>query len=144
MKKQGVIGFLYNESRDSVALIRKQRPEWQAGLLNGIGGKVEKNEAVYFTMIREFSEEAGVVIKDWELFCTIISPEYELYCYRSFGDLKKVKCMTDEIVELHYLSAIHRLETIPNLKWLVPLGANRDNITVSAKGSLTLPESIKK
>ncbi len=125
MKQQGVIGFLYNIAGDSVALIRKNKPEWQKGLLNGIGGTVEPNEAVYYTMRREFFEEAGVVVKDWELYCTVIFPQYELYCYRSFGDLSKVKTMTDETVELHHLSAIHRLETIPNLRWLVPLGADR-------------------
>jgi 8-oxo-dGTP diphosphatase len=127
MKKQGVIGFLYNLTGDSVALIKKNKPEWQKGLLNGIGGQVEEDESPKAAMIREFHEEAGLKIWDWQCFCVVKFPDYELYCYRSFGDLSKVKTMTAEVIELHHLSAIHRLETIPNLKWIVPLGADKDS-----------------
>ena len=36
-----VVGFAFTEDRRSVILIRKNRPEWQAGRLNGVGGHIE-------------------------------------------------------------------------------------------------------
>src|SRR5690349_13991679 len=38
------LGFLF-DGTGRVVLIRKRRPAWQAGLLNGVGGKVEPGEA---------------------------------------------------------------------------------------------------
>lgn len=35
-------GFMMNRSLGLVALVRKQKPLWQAGLLNGIGGSLER------------------------------------------------------------------------------------------------------
>ena len=32
-------GFLFSQDRTRVVLIRKRRPAWQAGKLNGVGGK---------------------------------------------------------------------------------------------------------
>jgi len=37
-----VCGFLIHKPLMLVALVRKQKPAWQAGLLNGIGGKIER------------------------------------------------------------------------------------------------------
>lgn len=65
-----VVGFLVNPRADTVVLVRKNRPEWQAGLLNGVGGKVEEADrdpgftydAIQNAMSREFGEEAGVYV----------------------------------------------------------------------------------
>jgi 8-oxo-dGTP diphosphatase len=45
----------------------KNRPEYQAGLHNGLGGKVEVDEKPKHAMAREFEEETGVHIlpKHW-------------------------------------------------------------------------------
>lgn len=42
--KKYVLGFMFStEDRgQKVALIKKLKPKWQAGLLNGIGGKIEQ------------------------------------------------------------------------------------------------------
>ena len=53
-----VLGFAFTKDLKQVALIRKKRPEWQAGKLNGIGGKVNINEVPLLAMVREFQEEA--------------------------------------------------------------------------------------
>jgi hypothetical protein len=37
-----VCGFMFANDFTEVALIRKNKPEWQRGKLNGIGGKVEQ------------------------------------------------------------------------------------------------------
>lgn len=65
--KAYVCGFLICRTSQTnwVALIRKARPSWQAGRLNGIGGSIEPGETALSAMRREFEEEAGVVIEDW-------------------------------------------------------------------------------
>lgn len=48
----------------SVALIRKAKPEWQAGKLNGVGGKIEDfDPSPVHAMTREFMEETGVFLE---------------------------------------------------------------------------------
>ena len=37
-----VAGFMFSEDRRLVALIRKSKPEWQKGKLNGIGEKAQQ------------------------------------------------------------------------------------------------------
>jgi 8-oxo-dGTP diphosphatase len=36
-----VLGFMFSSDHSEVALIRKRKPEWQRGKLNGIGGKCD-------------------------------------------------------------------------------------------------------
>ena len=36
-----VVGFMLETLSDRVIVIRKQKPLWQSGLLNGVGGKIE-------------------------------------------------------------------------------------------------------
>jgi len=40
-----VAGFLLSEDRGQVALVEKIKPEWQRGLLNGMGGEIEPSDA---------------------------------------------------------------------------------------------------
>lgn len=54
-----VVGFFFDTERRRVWLVRKQRPEWQKGRLNGIGGKIEPGETALDAIVREFAEETG-------------------------------------------------------------------------------------
>ena len=63
-----VLGFVFNESLDKIALIRKNRPAWQKGLLNGIGGKIEADELTLDAMTREFEEETSCSIDNYKWF----------------------------------------------------------------------------
>ena len=38
------LGFVFDRDLQHVLLIQKQRPAWQAGKFNGIGGKLEAGE----------------------------------------------------------------------------------------------------
>jgi 8-oxo-dGTP diphosphatase len=66
-----VVGFLFGHDKTMVALIKKSRPEWQKGMLNGIGGKIENSENALTAMRREFKEEAGADVSDWKLLHSI-------------------------------------------------------------------------
>lgn len=56
-----VLGFAFDDL-GRVALIRKNKPDWQRGRWNGIGGKVEQ-EACFDAMEREVREETGVTVE---------------------------------------------------------------------------------
>lgn len=62
MIKDYVVGYCFSPLQLAVALIKKNKPEWQQGKLNGVGGKVEPLESPQHAMAREFYEEAGVLI----------------------------------------------------------------------------------
>ena len=66
--KRYVVGFLFRNNGTEVALVRKLKPEWQRGRLNGIGGKIEPNEDSRAAMMREFAEETGANVDDWRAF----------------------------------------------------------------------------
>jgi 8-oxo-dGTP diphosphatase len=40
--KKYTLGFIFDQARDHVLLIKKMRPAWQRDRFNGIGGKVGK------------------------------------------------------------------------------------------------------
>ena len=42
--KKYVAGFMFSSDKSEVLLVEKMSPEWQRGLLNGIGGKIEGGE----------------------------------------------------------------------------------------------------
>src|SRR4051812_3192633 len=69
MSNQYVCGFAF-DLLGRLVLIRKKRPEWQAGRLNGVGGHQEPGETPEVAMAREFYEETGVGCRaeNWRLF----------------------------------------------------------------------------
>jgi len=121
--QRAVCGFFFDPAKTTVALIRKNRPDWQAGLLNGVGGKVEEGEFALDAMIREFEEETGVRHEDWESFCVLEDKinGYEVHYFRAFGDVTKCTTTTDEEIEFIMPGAVPASNVIPNLTWLIPM-----------------------
>jgi 8-oxo-dGTP diphosphatase len=122
MQRPYVAGFLIDET-GRVALVRKARPQWQAGKLNAIGGKVEPGESAPAAMRREFHEETGVEIDDWEHFATVSFEKGVVDFFRSFvpaGVLDQVRTVTDEPIEVHPSMPVPK-DALPNLAWLLPL-----------------------
>lgn len=122
--KQQVLGFLMSRDRRRVALIKKKRPEWMAGKLNGIGGTVEDGESAAEAMSREFREETGVTIPPygWEPVGVMLMDSVEVQIYRAFDDLVEwVSTTTDEQVVTAYLGYPTRIagEGVHNLGCLL-------------------------
>jgi 8-oxo-dGTP diphosphatase len=111
----------------NVVLIQKTRPEWQAGKLNGIGGKIEDGETGIEAMIREFQEETGVIQKQWRQFIRIADADetnYELLGYYCYVETQVTDCLlslTDEQVAIYPIADIADLPVIKNLEWLIPI-----------------------
>lgn len=132
-------GFLFTPSKEEVALVLKTKgPPALHGKLNGIGGKLELNETPYQAMVREFEEEAGLKVLDWNLFCTLkgndLRGEFKIYFYKSFqGGI--VKTMEEEKVGW-YPSDIYmrkNAKIVTNLRFLLPLALNKDNCFAAIK-----------
>ena len=70
----------------SVLLERKQRPVWQAGKLNGVGGKAEPGERALDAMRRECKEETTLDINDWTEYGEIIGPDFNIRLYYAVLD----------------------------------------------------------
>jgi 8-oxo-dGTP diphosphatase len=75
--KRYVVGFAFAEDLRTVLLIRKNRPSWQTGRWNGVGGKVEPGEDYLSAMVREFREETGLDVPPdkWKHIVTYHGPE---------------------------------------------------------------------
>lgn len=120
--KRYVVGFMFDDEMRNVCMIRKNRPDWQAGLLNGVGGRIELFESSIEAMKREFREETGVctIAESWEHVCTLRFPyaEIEFFAAKSTYFFSRAETKTDEeIVKvplIHFCSYNH-VENIPHL-----------------------------
>lgn len=123
-----VAGFLFDDT-ENVLLIRKARPDWQRGLLNGIGGHIESGEQPIDAMRREFIEETGIETHiDWMEFCRLSElsddPEFRVHFFcgyrRNDQRLILYSTETDEPIETHVARHLPQ-DVIQNLNWLIPM-----------------------
>jgi len=123
LPKVYVCGFLFDSRFDFVALVKKAKPEWQRGMLNGIGGLVEPmdrdaNEA----MEREFHEETQLVFTKWVPFLILHVPEIEVQFFTGHADRRYTLVGSEEEpVGWYQTNATYRPNTLPNLQWLIPM-----------------------
>ena len=134
-----VAGFLFDEDRNHVALILKDRgPAVLVGKWDAIGGKRIDNhdlglpdESSAAAMWREFAEEAGVYIENWEPFLILKArgpnPEWQVDFFHAFSTekLAQVKTMEQEQVMVWHLDELPAI--VPNLSWIIPMALNHKN-----------------
>lgn len=156
-----VLGFRIRRSGTDaaeVALIVKNRPHWQAGKLNGIGGKIEwadhqelaaRTGTLYtevgpaiaqIAMVREFREETGVdtVESDWRHFGTLNHCGALIYLFVSFGQAA-LRSLTDEPVLWVPVDELHAWRAMPNLAWLVPMAMDKSNVVAEIVDNSPIP-----
>lgn len=120
-----VVGFMFNKNKTDVLLIQKNRPAWQFGKLNGIGGKVEKNEGLIDAMIREFQEETSIDCEGWISVITMHGVDWEAQVYAcSTDDVFHYSQLEDEKLCLIPITDLDKYEHINNLRWLIPMSLN--------------------
>lgn len=97
-----VVGIITDN--EEILLLKKNNPDWQKGLYNGIGGKVELNTTPLETIIKKCQEELGVNISNWiELDSEISSSGIEIVYFLTTlneSEIKKLQSQTDERAEL--------------------------------------------
>lgn len=118
-----VNGFMFSEDYKKVLLIKKNKPSWQKGLLNGIGGKVEGDENYHKAMTREFSEEVGIDHDNWDLFLDYnIKDEHKiLFFVCSSNKLYEFERMEEEEPIIINVCDLNDYRFVDNLSFIVPL-----------------------
>lgn len=118
-----VVGFMFNTDRTHVVLIRKNRPAWQAGKFNGVGGHIEPGESSVQAMVREFREETqrDTTKYLWDSVCVMYrKDDFECDVYRAFvSDFNGIQTCTDEEVVIVPLPVME--PRISNLDWLIAM-----------------------
>lgn len=138
-----VNGFMIDPYRKEVLFIEKQRPAFQQGKWNGIGGKIEAGETPPDAMVREFFEEAGIETypEAWQQVLSIYGTEFEVQFFRSFVDaIPPTIQKTDERLGVWRLRDIYPgsepgLPTLDNMLWILPL-------MFTASHNMVLPISV--
>lgn len=147
-RKNYVAGFLFDEALERVVLIKKDKPEWQRGKFNGVGGKIEVKsyptgnmynvELVPFeetsleAMQREFKEETGLHVKDWKQFCYLQWLDGSVTFFAARGDVDSCHTVEKELISVLDIRQILQNDSfplIPNLRWLIPLALDKNGST---------------
>lgn len=130
-----VLGFLFSPDKKRVALIRKNKPDWQRGKLNGIGGKIEPSDASPLAaMVREFEEETGRPTSGWQHYATLWSENARIDVFHLFAQEEVyLDSTTDEIVAFTPVNKLEKIACIPNLRWLIPLAFDDRTLFVEGK-----------
>jgi 8-oxo-dGTP diphosphatase len=136
------MGIIFSSDLKIVYLLRKDHPIWQAGLLNGVGGKLEHGETLLSCMEREALEEAGYA-GEWidfgemrggdgggwncEIFYSVMEP-----------DQAEPKTCEQEKIEAHPVDDLPKLipEMVPHLPWLILAALTHHGASDRAKFSL--------
>ena len=128
-----VVGFAFNKKASSILLVRKDRPEWQKGCLNGIGGKMEKSESAITAINRECKEETGLVLQ-WTVGGIMKGRgenghPFECWIFYAYSDdVYGFKQMESEPLGMYNASLIHYEKRITNLDYLIPFGQSEDKV----------------
>jgi len=126
--KKYTIGIYFNDSLEHVALLLKNRPEWQKGRFNFPGGHIEEGESGENCVIREFIEECGITTNasDWK-YIGIIENETDYYVeiFTAIHNKNHGKLSTMEDQEASWVDVDNLPpNVISNLKWLIPFAIN--------------------
>lgn len=156
MKPQNyVLGFLFSKNMARVLLVKKARPSWQAGLLNGIGGHVESTDNdIEDAMEREAEEEAGITPGDvpWHLFgeMTFRQSGARVFLFSGRDIWTNPGCdgcliaptpaqETEPICFYDWRPWEPEHRVIPNLLWLVPMACNSELACFDGPAILQFP-----
>lgn len=121
--KEYALGFMFDDRQHhKVLLIEKSSPEWQAGKLNGVGGKIEPNETAVEAMVREFFEETGIdtTVDDWTQRIALYGANETVHIFTAEGNtlLARQTTQKDKPIRCDYTTL--PTNVIPNLRWIIP------------------------
>lgn len=122
--KKYTVGFIFDKELEKVLLVHKTAPEWQVGLINGVGGKMEEGESGIDCIVREIKEETNLdVEKDSVHFVGALTEPLayvEVFGYIYEGELFEAYVFEKEKIEWFAVKDLPK-NMITNLNWLIPL-----------------------
>ncbi len=126
-RKHYVLGLIFNSNESELLLINKKRPDWQLGMWNGIGGKIdETDDTPLDAMNRECVEETGMNLagdlSDGFRHCiTLVCPGGTLYVYSASIRTPSIpyKQIEDEDLGVHSVGLLP-FALMHNLRWIIP------------------------
>ncbi len=117
-----VLAFIFDQTFEHVLLMHKNRPEWQKGKINGLGGKVEEGESALNCVHREVKEESGLQIEagDWVKCGVMYSDSFTMDVFGCAykGNPSDAQTLEDEPIEWFSVNSLPK-NTINNLQWLM-------------------------
>lgn len=120
--KHYVVGLAFDDD-ENVLLIEKNRPEFQKGRLNGIGGSIEIGETPVMAIVREMEEEAGLQTEpeSWTRVAVLQCRHAVIHFLACFDtDIEKAISKTDEQVTVRPVTALPP-NVMDNLRIIIPL-----------------------
>jgi len=126
-----VLAFVFGlgvEADAHVMLIKKNRPEWQNGKLNGIGGHIEEGETPSDAMEREWAEETMLPQpSEWRKVCVMEGSGWRVFIFAGRTNTFTLEETDGMEVDEGKLTLVpldewedYKAKTIPNLNWLIP------------------------
>ncbi len=126
-----VVGFAFSKERSHILLIKKLRPQWQKGCLNGIGGKIETGETPALAMRRECMEETGLS-PEWQYRGVMSGTNgdglpFECHIFYAYSDtIWEYAQNEDEPLGIYEVEKLNGIKMISNLRFLIPFGRFND------------------
>lgn len=131
------LGFIFNEDETKVLMLKKNKPDWQLGMLNGIGGKRELFDgSMEGSMVRECTEETKIITteEDWYFIGNMYSNKWMVNCFKSKQPTEKLEALDGMVVDEGTLmlvdvnSIISNKQMLPSCKYLIPLALQKDHV----------------
>lgn len=117
-------GLLIDSIHQTLVLVQKSRPAWQAGYWNAPGGKIEAGETPVQAMRREMREETGIDLVEhfWTPLVFLEEPGvFQVHFFRALVPSAPAPAqMTDETVAAVRLDALPS-PLVPHLRWVLAL-----------------------
>ena len=138
--KKYTLGLIFNSRVNKVVLMEKNRPDWQKGKLNAVGGGIDGEESNIECMVREAQEETNLLTKpqDWKHVAVLSGPDWKMDVFGLIyqGREEDLQTCTDERVDWFEITKIPK-HVVTNVPWLLYLSLEKlqnnklDVVTIS-------------
>lgn len=115
------------ESFPSILVVGKNKPEWQVGRFNLVGGKIEPGESPIEAAIRELKEESGINHNSDEeshVYGQIVGSWGKVYVVNipvTDTTVQQPPSETEQVMWLHWNDLKDNFRLMPNLRVIIPL-----------------------